>query len=568
MSVPRGWGRRWGAALIVLLTAIPRVAPAAGQDLRVPLPASTTTAGQAPALRLTLDDAVRMGLANNLDIRVDRLEPQIAAERFAQARGAYVPSLTSNLARNSQLAPPSSFLVGNQGVRSNLFSGTVGVAQRLPWLGTSYAVGWDASRSDSTSTFVNFNPTLTARVQFAASQPLLRDLSIDSARQQLILSKRNREISDTRFRETVVRTLADVKRAYWDLVAARAAVDVQRQSLELARDLARQNKARVDVGQAPPLDLTASQAEVAQREENLLIARSASRQAEDRLRVLVLDPSSADFWEASIEAVDRPTLEAQTPDLDAILAKALAGRLDLVRARQELANAETNVRFSRNQTLPDVRAQVNLVANGLGGNRLIREGGFPGTVVGTEPVGFGTVMEQVVRRDYPTWTVAVSLSYPLGRGIEDAALARARLEAQQARDRLTSLEMKAVRQLRQAAWQLDLNSQRIATSRAARTLAEQRLSAEQKRFEVGMSTSFLVVQAQRDLATARNNELGALLEFNRSVIDFESLQEAGPAPGGAAGSTVAVSGASLATAPAATLQPATTTSSSRGGLAP
>ncbi len=512
--------------------------PAWGQGLRATAKVAASEA--APALRLTLDQAVRLGLDNNIDIRVDRLEPRIAAEREDQAKGAFVPSLVSNVARNGQLAPPSNFLIGNAGVRSDSFSGALGVNQRLPWLGSSYAVGFDASRSTSTSFLNNFNPTYTARVQFSFAQPLLKDLAIDSSRQQLIVSRRNREISDTRFRETVVRTLADVKRAYWDLVAARAFVDVQQQSLDLAQDLARQNKARVDVGQSPPIDLVSAQAEVAQREENLLIAQSNARQAEDRLRVLILDPASQTFWDSQIEAVDRPTVESMTPDLDAILAKALENRQDLTRARDELANAETNTRLTRNQTLPDLRLQLNVQTNGLGGTRLVRTGGFPGTVTGTELVAFGTVMDQVWQRSYPTWTVGVNLSYPLGKGIEDAVAARARLEEQQARDRLRSLEMKAVRQLRQSAWQMELNAKRINTSRAASSLAEQRLSVEQKRFDVGMSTSFLVVQAQRDLATARNNELGALLEFNRSMIDFESLQMAGPAPGAGSGSTLTV----------------------------
>ena len=123
----------------------------------------------------------------------------------------------------------------------------------------------------------------------------------------------------------------------------------------------------------------------------------------------------------------------------------------------------------------------------------------------------------------------MNVTYPLGRSADEANLARSRIEETQARARLQSSELKAVRQLRQSAWQVDMNARRIDTSRAGRALAEQRLDAEQKRFEVGMSTTFLVVQAQRDLAQARNNELQAALEYVKAVIEFETLQEAGPA---------------------------------------
>ncbi|MEW5984129.1 MAG: efflux RND transporter permease subunit [Acidobacteriota bacterium] len=552
-----------GAAGIVLaLLTIP--AAASAQVVAARGHAQAELGG--PTLRLTLDEAVRLGLENNPDIQIDRIEPALADQRVAQADGAFTPQLSTVFSANSALAPPTSFLVGSQGVSSQVSSGMVGVSQRLPWYGSSYAVGFDASRTSTTSLFANFNPTVTARLQLAWSQPLLRDLRIDASRQQVTVSKRNREISDARFRETVVRTLADVKKAYWDLVAARAVVDVQHRSLDLARDLVRINRARVEAGQSPPLDLVAARAEEAQREEALAVARIGARQAEDRTRLLILDPEGASFWTTIIETVDRPDVEAIVPEVDAVMEKALSDRLDLVRARRELDNARTNVVFYRNQTLPDLRVQLNLQSSGLGGTRLIREGSFPGTVVGSTAVPFGTVLEQVIRREYPAWTISLSLSYPVGRAAEEAALARARLEEQQARARLASLEVRVVRQIRQAAWQIEMSAGRVATSRAARALAEERLNAEQKRFDVGMSTSFLVVQAQRDLAQARNNELSAALDYVRAVVDFEAVQQA-PLTSASAGSSMTVTTGSSPAAiggTTAVLQPVSSSSSAGG----
>jgi outer membrane protein TolC len=547
-------GATGAGLLLALALAAPAFGQALGQKSALPAPA----ASDAPLLRLSLDDAVRLGLENNMDLKVDRLDPQIARERVGQAESVFLPALASSLTRNSALAPPTSFLVGNQGVQSTTGTGAISVSQRLPHFGTSYATGWDTTRSKSTSQFSNYNPILTSRLQFTVSQPLLKDFTIDAGRQQLIVSKRNHQISDTRFRETVVRTLSDVKKAYWDLVAARALVEVQQRSLDLARELVRINKARVDVGQAPPLDLVTAQAEEAQRDENLTIAQVTLKQAEDRLRMLVLDPDSQGFWTTAIDPTDRPTLLGGVPDVESVIDRALKQRLDLVRARAELENVRTNVRFYKNQTLPDVRFQVNFQSAGLGGTRLIRTGGFPGTVVGTEPVSFGYVMDQLFQAAYPTWIVGVNVTYPLGRSADEASLARSRIEEAQARARLQSSELKAVRQLRQSAWQVDMNARRINTSRAGRALAEQRLEAEQKRFEVGMSTTFLVVQAQRDLAQARNNELQAALEYVKAVIEFETLQEAGPAAStatGASAATVTVSGSTVSGSTAA-LQPA------------
>jgi outer membrane protein TolC len=142
---------------------------------------------------------------------------------------------------------------------------------------------------------------------------------------------------------------------------------------------------------------------------------------------------------------------------------------------------------------------------------------------------FGSVLDQLFRSDYPTWAVGVSISYPIGPNGDEATYARTKLEATQAEQRVKGVASRVIQQVRDAAWKVEMNAKRIETTTVARQLAEQRLDAEQKRFEVGMSTSFLVIQAQRDLAQARQNELASVLAYDLSLVDFEALQQAGPA---------------------------------------
>ena len=171
----------------------------------------------------------------------------------------------------------------------------------------------------------------------------------------------------------------------------------------------------MDVGQSPPLDLVAARAEVAQRRENLIIARTNARQAEDLLRTLTVDPKRDDYWSLRLEPADSAPGVGAPPNVDAAVTRALAERTDLIRARKEIQNAETNIALSRNDVLPDLRLQANYLTDGAGGSRLIRTGEFPGTVVGTEVTSFGSVLGQLFTADYPTWTLGVSLSYPLGK---------------------------------------------------------------------------------------------------------------------------------------------------------
>jgi len=254
------------------------------------------------------------------------------------------------------------------------------------------------------------------------------------------------------------------------------------------------------------------------------------KQSEDRLRVLIFDPTQRENWNVSIDAIDSPPIATPALDVDAAVTRALAERADLVRARKDIENSQTGVKYAGNQRLPDVRLNASYQASGLGGTQVVRTGGFPGTIVGPGSITpFGSVLGQLFSSDYPTWAVGVNVSYPIGESSDQANYARAKLEHSQAEQRLKGNESRAILQVRDAAWKIEMNAKRIETTRAARELAEQRLDAERKRFEVGMSTSFLVIQAQRDLAQAQTNELGSVLAYDLSLVDFEALQQAGPA---------------------------------------
>ena len=493
--------------------------------------APTVALAQPPAtpLSLSIDEAVTLALENNLDLKSDRLDPQIGDTRVAAASGLFKPTVSSTVNRNNQLQPPSSLLFPIS-TQTDVVTTNVGLNQRLPWFGTSYNVAWDTSHTDSNSFLNSFNPLLRSGFSAAVSQPLLRDLFTDAARTNLALSRNNRTIAETRLQESVVRTTAAVKAAYWSLVAARANVVARQAALRLAEELVRVNTAKVDVGQSPPIDLVSAQAEVASNQEQLIVAETTVKQSEDRLRVLIFDAARRDIWNVALEPTDTPPVGTAAVDLEAAVTNALRDRGDLARARKDIENAGVALRLAGNQKLPDVRVNATYQASGLGGTEILRSGGFPGTIIGPgQVIGFGTVLDQLFKSDYPTWAVGVSVSYPIGQSAEDANHARSRLEAQQAEQRMKSAEGRVIQQVRDAAWKVEMNARRVATARAVRELGEQRRDVEQRRFEVGMSTSFLVIQAQRDLAQATQNELSAVLAYDLSLVDFESVQQAGPA---------------------------------------
>jgi outer membrane protein len=505
-----------------------------------------TTNDQPAALPLTLDDAVRRALDNNPDLAIVRLDTDVEAARVGQSRSAFAPIFSTTFGRSSTATPPSNFLFGDQGVNvDDLFSST-GFRQRLPWGSGTWSLSWDAARTTTNNPISSFDPSLQSGFQIAFSQPLFKDRQIDSARLQYTVAKRNQESSDLRFREAVVQTVAAVKQAYWTLKASRANVTVQQRSLELAEELARENKVRVGAGQNPPLDSVEAEAEVAQRREGLIRAKTLAADAEDSLRRLIIDPADAAFWQVQIDPIEEPTPIGLTQDVDAAVNKALTERYDLARAEQDLANAETNVDFFRNQRLPDVRLETSYSGSGLGGTQFLRAGGFPGFVTGTRSLGLGDAVGQVFSNDFPAWSVGLTISYPLGHSYETASLAQAQVESRQAAQRISSLRIQAAETVRRAGRQIQSTAERVDAARAAAALAGQRLQSEQRRYEVGLSTTFLVTQAQRDLVEAEVNLLQTTLDYESALVSFEAVQQAPPL---SSGDTIHVVGASIVQLP-------------------
>jgi outer membrane protein TolC len=430
---------------------------------------------------------------------------------------------------SSTATPPASLLAGERGVDVNDWFSSTGVRQRLPWTSGTWSVSWDTSRTATDSPFSSFDPSLQAGFLVAYSQPLLRDRAIDASRLQYAIAKRDQSTSELQFREAAVQTVAAVKQAYWTLKAAVANVTVQQRSLDLAGELARENKVRVDAGQIPPLDLVQAEAEVAQRRENLIRARAIADDAEDALRRLIVDPADTAFWRVRLDPVEQPTMTASAPDVDAVVEAALGRRFDLVRADHELENARDRVKFLSNQRLPDVRLETSYAGYGLSGTQLLRAGGFPGVVSGTRSRGLGDALGQVFTSDYPTWSFGLTISYPIGGGYEAASFARGEVERRQAEQRIASLRVEAAETIRKAARQIRSAAERVDAARAGADLAQQRLDAEQRRYEVGLSTTFLVTQAQRDLLEAQVNQLQTSLDYESALVNFEAVQQAPPA---------------------------------------
>jgi outer membrane protein TolC len=487
-------------------------------------------AQERPVLELSLDEAVKRAMDNNLDIKVEAYNPLASEEGIRAAKGYYDPFLSSVLDKNSRTNPQTNAFSGGDKVTTDGSTWNFGLGQAVP-TGGEFSLTFNNNKSDSNSVFSTFNPSYNSGLTFSAAQPLFRNLRLDAPRRQILISKNNKEISDVQFRQTVVNVLAAVKAQYYDLIFAIDNLEAARQSLALAQKLLDENQIKVRVGTMAPLDVVQAQSEVAGREEGVIVAENDLSEAEDTLKRSIAPGNDPAMWAMRIIPIDRPSAAAYPIDLEAATRKALDNRTDIQNARKNLERADIDVRYTRSQTLPTVDLVGNYGGSGVGGTQIVRDG-FGGPVIETIPGGYGDATSQVFAGDFPNWRIGFNLSYPILNRSAKAASAQARLAKEQQEAALRRLEMNIVSEVRTAARAVETNLKRVESSRAARTLQEQRLDAEQKKFAAGMSTNFFVTQAQRDLANAQVAEVRALADYRKSQVTFARVQEAGIGSGG------------------------------------
>ena len=500
--------------------------------LQTPSPAQPGTASDPrQAVALTLDDAVKFALDRNLDIAVQRLNPEINDIAYASIKSIYHPALTSVLSTQSQTTPATSTLSGSTQqagapVIAGLSNYNAGLAQSIPWGGGSATIALNNNKQTTTSANVLYNPTFNTNWSGTYTQPLFRNFSIDATRRSLQVTRINRDISDVQLRATITNTVSNVRNAYWDYVFAVQSVEVAKQSLDLAERLVRDNQTRVEVGTMAPIDVVQAQSQSATARQNLVAAQSTMRTAELVLKRLIVGGTSDPNWNVRLDPVDRPDFTPQTFDIEAAVRRALSERTDLEIAKKNVEMNDVTLKYLVDQMRPqaDFVATYGLV--GVGGTQFLTEGtGLNRTVVGTIPGGYSDALSTLFHTNYPRWTAQLNFSYPLGTSAQEANTARARVQMNQVVAQTKQIELQVATDVTNAVLTAQSNTERVQAAQAARELAQKQLEAEQSKFEVGMSTNYNVIQSQRDLATAQNNELQAILNYRKSLVELERLQQ-------------------------------------------
>jgi outer membrane protein TolC len=397
------------------------------------------------------------------------------------------------------------------------------VAHNVWWGGGAYAINWTNSRSASDANNTTVNPNYSSGLQAQFTQPLLRNFKIDNNRAQVTTNRISQDISELDLKATTASTVAQVRQAYWELVYARQAVEAAQASLDLASKLVTDNRSRVEIGTMAPIDVVQAQADEATRRQTLVSAQATLRNDELALKRLIVSGTDDELWRSTIVPTDLPTAAPVAIDLEGAVQTALENRTDLEATRKNLEASDVQMRALLNQTLPQLDLIGTYSLNGRGGTLIDRDR-ISGNILSTTPGGYFDALSNIGGLDAPTWNARVQFALPIGTSAPKANLARQRLLRRQTEAQIKGTELQIATDVTTAALAIRNSREAMQTASVARDLSEQRLQAAQSKFDVGMASNFEVLQAQRDLADARNRELRETLNYQRALVDFDRVQ--------------------------------------------
>jgi outer membrane protein TolC len=471
------------------------------------------------AIRYTLADCLRLALENNLDLVSARKDPEIAESRIAAADARFdgVIGADAGYQETSQDQHVTDLIGGGStDAPTDSDAANLGASfQHLLEFGGSYDLAVNYSTFDEASQEINVTTgfiqdnlidATTTGVALQYQMPLLRGFGEEVNTIDVLLAQSGLATSKDDLRLQATLTAKQVEDAYWNLLAARAALAVAHESLSLARDLYELNKKKVEVGTLAPIDITQAESGVAAREEDVIVSENLVDNAEDELRRLLAMPQDDPAWSRKIVPTDRPPAEQSGVDVEAALATALDRRPEVATARRRLDDTFLSERVAKR----NVRHSLDLTAR-------VAPDSSDSDFTQTLPLPLNTTIET----DRTDWRVGLTYGYPLGNRQAKADYAIATLNREKSEVDLQSVEQDIRVDVRTAARNVESGAKRIAAARANTLLQRKTLEAEQKKFDNGMSTSFEVLRIQTDLSDAQVREIQARLDHAKAVADLE-----------------------------------------------
>ncbi len=501
-------------------------------------------------LELTLQDAVELALENSMDIAVSRYNPWFADTDILQTQAGgqpfgitgaeirqsfanvpflnYDPTITSQISYDDRITPVNNPFIsgtGTQATAASLASHAATYSNNVTEgfsTGTTATLAWNNTRSSSGSTFNFFNPDVSSALVVTLQQQLLNGFGRFINRRNIMIAKNNRKLADYVFEAQAITTVTSTITAYWELVFARANVEVQQQAVATSQRLYGDNKKQLEIGTMAPLDVTRAEAQLATDQQNLIIAQTAKLQDEQILKnAISKDPLAANFINVELIPTDKatPPEATEAPSFEESIKEAFQKRPELLEQQINITNAGIDARATGIALRPTATLFAQYTSQGLAGVSSI-----PSTTGGPPTItqqGFTTAQSQVFQNKFPDYLVGVNVQIPIRNRSAQATNQRSILQLRQIEAQMQQLKNAAVVDVRNTYIALQQGRVQVATASEERKLQQQTFDAEQKKYQLGASTVYQVILTQRDLVSAQGAELRALANLLEAKAAYE-----------------------------------------------
>jgi outer membrane protein TolC len=534
-------------------------------------------------LMLSLDDAIALALENNLDLAISRYNLQIADTDILRTKaGASARGVASGLVQGTPGGGVGGFGSGAPGagaggtsggaggagsgasglVQSTIGTGaavesfdpaingnlsiehaafplantvTTGTAQlqentatanflytQAFTSGTSLSFGFNNSRQTSSSVFTSLNPLLNSAGQFELRQRLLSGFGFGPNRRFIVIAKNNKNIADAGFRNQVIATVTQIQNIYWDLVNAFEDAKVKERSLTLAQKTLEDNRKQVQLQAMAPIEVLRAEAEVEGRNQELITAESNFELQQllmkNAISRTLAETALADTQVLPTDTMSMPESEPVRPVQD-LINEAVDKRPEMYQAVVDLKNRQVTKKAARNALLPTMDLVGFYGGSGIAGvqNPAVLAQGEPPLAT----TGFPDVLQRTFNNSSPDYSIGVNLNIPLRNRAAQADQVRSELEYRQAELRIQQLKNQIVIEVRNAMFSVKQNRARVLAAQKARDLAQKSFEIEQKKLDLGASTSAQVLVAGRDLAVAESNLVAASTIYEKSRVELD-----------------------------------------------
>jgi len=519
----------------VFAQAVPEGRGANGGSVDYEIPDSYVDSARqsGPYSELSLQEAVRMALENNLQIEIEGYTQELNKELMYGTEGFYDPLFNFAIGWNSSERPTTSVLEAGQSVRTTIskrWNYNSSLSQNVRG-GGNVALQFNTNSASTNSFFSYINPSYNSNLNLSFTQPLWRGFRNTTYGRQMKLYNLDAKINESQFKLTVAGIINQVQSQYWELAYAIENHETRRQSLKLALIQLADNRKRVEIGVLAPIEITSSRAEAASRSQEMIASEVSITNAQNSLKGFLSPDTKDPLWGRIIIPTEKPLLREVNMTLDEAVETALKKRPELEQLTYQVTQNEVDRSYYINQGKPDISFTAGLISQGTSGIVYDTSGGSSGGLPGVGPIPaldhpfygkYGTAWSQVYGFDYLTYNFGINVEIPIRNRSNKAQLAQLAINDRRYQTQVRSVQQSVMVEVRNAFQNIITQQESMDAARVARELSEEQLDGVTKRFAAGLSTNFEILQYQRDLVNAQVNELRAMIDYQLALAALQA----------------------------------------------